>query len=216
MVYDSDLLEWLRERTEIDFEIARGQLRAKHAALPLPNELLEYIKSPDFKQSTLFESKFIEMPSYNHSKILMSLTKIVFEQLDESNFSFYVECIKVKILSNGNNRKPDGVLLLQDAKVSHNYSETSEPHTIFEIISPSTEAIDRGEKKEEYLSLNSLQEYVLIWQDQPKIEQYLRTGKTEWKLNIYDNLDQTLVLSVGVEIKLSKLYKDISTHKKFE
>ena len=54
------------------------------------------------------------------------------------------------------------------------------PIVIIEVLSPSTESYDRSKKFEHYLNLDSLQEYVLIAQDQARIERYLRQPSGEW------------------------------------
>lgn len=50
------------------------------------------------------------------------------------------------------------------------------PTVIFEILSPATEALDRGEKFAHYRRTASLQEHVLVAQSQPRIERYTRHG----------------------------------------
>jgi Uma2 family endonuclease len=54
------------------------------------------------------------------------------------------------------------------------------PRLLVEVISPSTEAYDRGEKFGFYRQIESLQEYVLISQDLPRVEIYRRLGDGTW------------------------------------
>jgi len=53
------------------------------------------------------------------------------------------------------------------------------PIIVVEVLSPSTEADDRGEKFDRYRQLASLQEYSLVLQDRVRVEHYLRRG-TQW------------------------------------
>jgi Uma2 family endonuclease len=103
---------------------------------------------------------------------------------------------------------------LQNDEIYDTNGALQNPISVIEVLSPSTEKKDRNEKKEAYQSIESLQEYVLIAQDSYKIEQYLRQGKTKWTVKIYDNANETCVLTVGVKIKLNDLYKNTDWAKK--
>ena len=56
------------------------------------------------------------------------------------------------------------------------------PTAIMEVLSPTTEAEDRGDKFAGYRRLESLQEYVLVAQDRPHIEHYTRQEGDRWLL----------------------------------
>lgn len=81
-------------------------------------------------------------------------------------------------------------------------------HELIGVLSPSTERLDRGEKKLNYLQIPSLQEYVLVAQDKPKVE-VMRRG-TSWSVEeLY--LDETLTLgSVGLTLPLADIYRTIT------
>ena len=84
------------------------------------------------------------------------------------------------------------------------------PTLIGEILSPSTESYDRGKKFGHYRQLASLQEYVLVSQDQVLVERFTRQGD-EWLLTEFNSLDDTLRLaSIGCEIPLREIYARIS------
>jgi len=81
------------------------------------------------------------------------------------------------------------------------------PKVIFEALSPSTEAYDRGGKFRRYRSLPTLEEYVLISTTEPLIEIY---SQPNWALRSYEGLEAVAVLeSVGIELSLRDLYADI-------
>lgn len=80
------------------------------------------------------------------------------------------------------------------------------PIAIVEVLSPSTEAWDRGEKFARYREIALLQEYVLVSQSQPLAERYVRQGEN-WVLSVFRGLDATLRLeSVDVSVELSAMY----------
>ena len=83
------------------------------------------------------------------------------------------------------------------------------PTMIAEVLSRSTEAYDRGEKFDDYRTLASLREYVLVAQDKVLVELFTRQGE-EWVHSEIRDLDGTLVLeSIGCAIPLREIYAGI-------
>ena len=76
---------------------------------------------------------------------------------------------------------PDVVVICGDFEFASDDSMAiTNPRVIFEILSPSTEAYDRGEKFEFYQQLPSLQEYSLVSQDRAHVDRFVR--QTRWRL----------------------------------
>ena len=85
----------------------------------------------------------------------------------------------------------------------------SEPHLIVEVISPSTERIDRHEKMLAYKNVPTLQEYVLVMQDEMHVEIHRRLDES-WEVETFDNETDTLRLtSVDLNLKLSEIYRNV-------
>jgi Uma2 family endonuclease len=83
------------------------------------------------------------------------------------------------------------------------------PNVIVEVLSPSTEAHDRGRKFAHYRRLESLREYVMVAQDQVHVERYTRQGN-EWLLTELSRLEDTLRLeSIGCTVALHRLYAKV-------
>jgi Uma2 family endonuclease len=84
------------------------------------------------------------------------------------------------------------------------------PCLIVEVLSPSTERIDRQEKLINYRELKSLQEYVLVSQTEKKVEVYRRGDRSEWNLETFDQDDIVELQSVGLQLPLSEIYKQVA------
>ena len=85
------------------------------------------------------------------------------------------------------------------------------PRLVVEVLSPSTEAYDRGEKFLRYLGVESLQEYVLVSQHTPRVETYFREEDGAWRFGVIVGLEKRLVLrSVGVELPLAEVYANVT------
>lgn len=81
------------------------------------------------------------------------------------------------------------------------------PTLIVEVLSSSTEDYDRGTKFVRYRSIPSLSEYILIAQDRPYVEHWLRQTADQWLLIEIDDLEQTLEMpSIGCRLPLTEIY----------
>jgi Uma2 family endonuclease len=79
------------------------------------------------------------------------------------------------------------------------------------VLSPSTESYDRGKKFEHYRTLDSLAEYLLVSQEEPRIEQFLRQDSRLWTFTAAKGLDEQIALpSIQCELQLAEVYdKDL-------
>ncbi len=83
------------------------------------------------------------------------------------------------------------------------------PCLIVEVLSPSTERIDRQEKCMNYRELDSLQEYLLVSQTEKKIEIYRRGDRGNWNLETLYSDDILELQSVGLQLSLSEIYDEV-------
>jgi len=84
------------------------------------------------------------------------------------------------------------------------------PCLIIEVLSPITETIDRREKLVNYRGLPSLKEYILISQDEFKVEVYRQDEKGNWTIQTLINYNDKLHLdSVGLILEMTEIYEDI-------
>lgn len=85
------------------------------------------------------------------------------------------------------------------------------PRLLIEVLSPSTELSDRGEKFTRYRMLDSLQEYVLVSQDKPMVECFFRQLDGGWLLMPYSGLEAVAKLrSLQIEIPLTEIYAGVN------
>ena len=85
------------------------------------------------------------------------------------------------------------------------------PTLIIEVLSESTEAFDRGRKFQAYQRLESLQEYILISQNKPVVEQYIRQSEVAWKYTAAIGLESSLSLpSIECTLNLSNVYDKVT------
>ena len=81
------------------------------------------------------------------------------------------------------------------------------PLLLIEVLSPSTERLDRGEKKLNYLQIPSLLEYVLVAQDKPKVE--IMRRRTSWAVEELFMGDALQLESVALTLPLADIYRTV-------
>jgi Uma2 family endonuclease len=83
------------------------------------------------------------------------------------------------------------------------------PVVIVEVLSPSTEAYDRGKKFARFRLLPSLRAYILVSQDQPRVEWYT-LGEDGWLLHEANGLDGTIQLTaLNATLALAEIYAKV-------
>lgn len=81
------------------------------------------------------------------------------------------------------------------------------PRLVVEVLSESTEPVDRREKLLSYRRLASLEEYVLVDQNRAWVEVFRRTAGG-WTQDIYETGEVVSLASVGLEVPMAELYAD--------
>jgi Uma2 family endonuclease len=84
------------------------------------------------------------------------------------------------------------------------------PLIIFEVLSASTEAYDRGIKFFEYQSIASFQEYVLVAQDCPHITHYVRQENGQWlRSDLHGVAEHLLLRALDCTIPVTDIYRQV-------
>lgn len=124
----------------------------------------------------------------------------------------YISDMRVKVSSTGLYTYPDVVVVCGEPRFEDKeLNILLNPKVIFEVLSKSTEGCDRGKKFEHFRSLQSLSEYVLIAQDDPHVERFVRQLHNQWLLSETNDLNAVIQLqSIECELSLAEIYRKIS------
>ncbi len=104
---------------------------------------------------------------------------------------------------------PDASALCGKPQYDHSSKPESllNPHKIFEVLSPSTEAFDRGDKFTRHRRIDSLTDYVLVSSERMRVEHCVRQDNGAWTLREYDQpADRVPLRSVNCELSLEDVY----------
>jgi Uma2 family endonuclease len=109
---------------------------------------------------------------------------------------------------------PDATVVCGEIKAESHHkagATVTNPRVIVEVLSPSTELYDRGEKFALYREIPSLAEYVLISQSHSRIETYFRHDDGGWSFGPYSGLESSAkLLSLKIELPLAEVYAGIT------
>lgn len=106
---------------------------------------------------------------------------------------------------------PDIVVVSQEPEFEDDVFDTLlNLIVIVEILSPSSEAFDRGEKFSHYRQIESLQEYIIVSQDKVNVERY-QSRPEEWGYTSFQDLNQQVpVVSIESELSLQRIYQGVT------
>jgi Uma2 family endonuclease len=193
--------------------IKKGKIMQSPLYFFTVEEYLELEQSSDIRHE-YFAGEVFAMAggSKEHNIISGNVYSRLRSQLRGSSCNVFMSDMKVKINLGNDNKTifyyPD-VIVSCDTEDQDRYF-LNYPCLIIEVLSPSTETIDRREKLVNYRSLASLKEYVLISQNEIKVEVYRQDEKGNWTIQTLINRDDKLHLdSVGLILEMAEIYEDI-------
>lgn len=148
--------------------------------------------------------------SRKHTIITMNTGASLHAQLRKRPCTVHQSDLRVKIPATRFYTYPDVVVVCGEALFDDRYEDILlNPTLIAEVLSPSTEAYDRGEKFRLYRTSASLQEYLLISQEKVYIEHFQRDGDA-WRLQDADALEAVITLSsIGCTLALADVYEKV-------
>lgn len=147
-----------------------------------------------------------------HNLIVTNLVISIGTQMRGRPCNVFSSDMRVKIPATGLYTYPDITALCGAPQLEDDAVDTLlNPRVIIEVLSPSTEAYDRGAKFAHYQSIESLQEYVLVAQDKPRIEIFRRQENGVWLYSVAENPEATVSLdAINCELVLAEVYEGVS------
>ncbi|MEO9127917.1 MAG: Uma2 family endonuclease, partial [Microcoleus sp.] len=141
----------------------------------------------------------------NHNRICVNFFKLLDDRLNLP-YEIYILAVKVQVEPGRKYFYPDVVVTCDDRDKDPQLVQF--PSLIIEVLSPSTEALDRGAKFAKYRQFSTLQEYVLVL-EQPRVEMFRRNEEGLWVLSEYGLGDTLRLESVDLEIAIGDLYRQV-------
>ena len=153
------------------------------------------------------EVVFMSGGTRNHNRISLNFSKLLDDALLDRDCEVYIADVKVQVEPGRKYFYPDVVVTCD--KRDDDAQIVQFPCLIIEVLSPSTEAIDRGTKFARYRQFTALQEYVLVQVDRPGVEVFRCNNLGQWVLSEYSLEDCLQLASIGVTISITDLYRQV-------
>ncbi len=146
-----------------------------------------------------------------HVLIVTNLVSEFRQRLKKRPCDVYSNDLRLRIDATGLYTYPDVIVACDQQIFADNQKDTLlNPTLIIEVLSDSTKDYDRGGKFAHYRKLESLREYILVAQDEPHVEQYMRQPDNRWMLSETDDPASILHLSsIDCDLPLAEIYDKV-------
>ena len=149
----------------------------------------------------------VEVAKAIHEILVNTIGALLFIALRGTKYQPLNSNVKIAIDAKGNYRYAD-VSVVEKETIALDSDMLSNPEVIIEVLSDSTENLDRTKKFEEYQTLESLKEYVLVSTEKAQVEIYRRNNRTEWTYQVLQNKTDIVQLqSIGIEMSVAEIYE---------
>lgn len=146
--------------------------------------------------------------SFRQSAIVASLARRLGNALEGKGCFVLVQDMRTRTAYDGLYTYPDVSVVCGKPQFADQRQDVlTNPTLIIEVLSPSTEGYDRGAKFAQYRQVESLREYVLIAQNEPRVEVFRKQPSGQWLLFEFTGSDATAVFeSIGCSLALEEIY----------
>ncbi|MBF2028374.1 MAG: Uma2 family endonuclease [Oscillatoriales cyanobacterium C42_A2020_001] len=144
-----------------------------------------------------------------HNDIALNLYRTLYPHVQSNGCRINVADVKLEISSDSPYYYPD-VIVTCDPRDLNARRLLRYPKLIIEVLSPGTEAKDRGEKFAYYRSSSTLQEYILVESEKIGVECYRRGEGRLWLYYPYTSGDIITLESIGCRVPIDLLYENVS------
>lgn len=178
-----------------------------------PEEYLAREQGASFK-SEYWNGEVFAMAgaSLEHTMIKDNLAGQTNSQLRGGPCRALTSDVRVKVHSTGLYTYPDIAIVCENIEMEDQTFDTLlNPRAIVEVLSDATEKYDRGAKFSHYRRIPSLEENVLVSQDRPLVERFVRQPDGTWTLTVFDRPDQMFdFASVPARVPLAAIYEGVN------
>ena len=145
-----------------------------------------------------------------HNLIVSNAAVAIGSRIHGAKSDLYIGNMRVR-LRNNFICYPDVVVVNGDpAFADQNGDLLLNPTVVVEIISNATNTLDKTQKTEAFFALESIREFVMVKEDEMRIEHYAKQNAKQWIYKIYNERDDVLSLeSINCKVSLSEIYAQI-------
>lgn len=182
---------------------------SSHLSRMTPQQYLEWEPTQELRYEYVNGEVFaMTGGTIPHNTVAVNLVTALKSHLRGGACQVFIADVKVGVSASGPFHYPD-VLVSCDERDREAIQVIQYPCLIFEVLSPSTEAYDRGGKFAHYRKLATLQEYVLIEAEKVGVECFRRTANRRWEFQTYSAGEEVEFESVDFRCPMELLYEGV-------
>lgn len=177
-----------------------------------PEEYLRIERQSEIRSEYLNGEIFAMVgASREHNLIVANITRELTQQLKGKPCELYPNDMRVRIPATGLYTYPDVVVVCGEPVFEDKHVDTLlNPTLIIEVLSESTESYDRGRKFRHYQTVGSIVEYLLVTQDEYRVERFLRQPDANWLYSDARSPKGSLELvSIQCRLTLQEVYDKV-------
>ena len=150
--------------------------------------------------------------SINHEVIVGETHLAIGNYLRKKPCRVFLSNLRIQIEANGLFTYPDLSIFCEQLKPYKTRKDTvTNPTVLIEVLSPSTQNYDRGDKFSLYRDLPSLKEYILISSTKVLVEHHVKQADDEWKLTIYRNKGTAFTIqAIDFTTQIGVFYENVT------
>ena len=175
-----------------------------------PQEYLEWEATQELRYEYI-DGEVVAMTGGTkpHNRIALNLATSLDGFLTEKGCDIYIADVKVQIASLNSYHYPD-IVVTCDSRDKESNEWVEYPCLIVEVLSPSTEAFDRGNKFNRYRQLSTLKEYVLVQSTEMSVDCFRKNEQGLWVYYHYTAKEILTLECLGFSIAVEDLYRRVN------
>jgi len=189
-------------------------MSAQSTARLTPEQYLELERAALDVRSEYYNGRMYAMSggTHPHAIVIANLARRLGNGLEKGPCVVTTSDMRLRVSKTGLYTYPDIVVVCDPPQYGDGRHDTVlNPTLIIEVLSPSTEAYDRGFKFAQYRALESLKEYALVSQSEPRVEIFRRQPSGDWLLSESAGMDAVCRFdSVGCTVTMKDVYDKVT------
>jgi Uma2 family endonuclease len=177
-----------------------------------PEQYLDIERKAEFR-SEYYAGEMFAMAGATdpHNLIAVTVVAELYQQLRKRPCFTYTHDMRIRVSAAGLYTYPDIIVVCGERQfLDDRQDNLLNPTLIVEVLSPSTEAYDRGKKFEHYRSIESLREYLLISSERISADLFTRQQDGRWLLTAASRLEDVIELqSIECRLVLADVYEKV-------
>lgn len=175
-------------------------------------EFLAFERASEQKHELIFGELYpMSGASFNHNRIAKNLLVLLENIFQNTNFEAFGSDLRVANLLDNSFCYPDIVVIANEPQfLDKEFDTITNPVFIAEVLSVGTQNYDKEKKFDIYKELDSLQEYLILWQDKMKARLLRKIEKNHWEMWDFESENEVFKILGNFELKVKDIYRKVN------